>query len=93
MKTSFFISCTLVLLFFASSCQDPVYTPKPRSYPRVDYPEKTYQLNSSDACQFSFEYPNYCLIQQDKQFFEEAPPSDCWFDVYYFLQFYEYYLS
>lgn len=68
---------------FMASCQGPVFTPKPRSFPRIEYPKKTYQSASTNNCPFSFEYPTYCKIEQNKQFFKEAPPSECWFDVFY----------
>ena len=77
----FFIMLFLGLIL--ASCQEPIYTPKPRSYPRVDYPKKAYQSSDTNSCPFTFEYPVYCEIEQNKQFFEEAPPSDCWFDVFY----------
>ena len=64
-------------------CDDPAYTPKPRSFPRVIYPEKAYQNFTESYCDFTFEYPVYAQIQQDTNFFEDAPPDDCWFDLYY----------
>ena len=65
------------------NCSDPVYTPKPRSYPRVVYPTKAYEAFDESYCHFTFQYPQYATIEQDTSFFEEAPPSDCWFDVYF----------
>ncbi|MEZ4986456.1 MAG: hypothetical protein R2795_15705 [Saprospiraceae bacterium] len=70
------------LLFF-QACSDPVYIPKPRSYPRVDFPQHQYSRLDADFCQFTFEYPVYTQIQQDTAFFGEIPPHSCWFDVYY----------
>lgn len=65
------------------SCDDPVYTPKPRSFPRVEFPEKAYQAFTEDYCSFTFELPTYTEIQQDTNFFQDLPPDDCWFDVFY----------
>lgn len=65
------------------ACSDPNYTPKPRSFPRVDYPAKAYQPLDVDFCSFTFEYPVYTVIQQDTAFFGERPPHGCWFDVFY----------
>ena len=81
-KLRFFFFLSLVALLWYS-CSDPVYTPKPRSYPRIDFPEKAFQSFSEDFCNFTFEYPVYTEIQQDTNFFEEMPPDDCWFDVFY----------
>lgn len=81
-KLRILFSLTLIALLWYS-CSDPVYTPKPRSYPRVDFPEKAFQSFTEDICNFTFEYPAYAEIQQDTNFFEEMPPNDCWFDLFY----------
>ena len=50
----FFFTFSLIL----QSCEDGVaITPKPRGFPRVVYPEKTYQAFEQGYCDFSFEYP------------------------------------
>ncbi len=73
----------LAVLLSWIGCSDPVYTPKPRSFPRVDFPDKNYQAFTEDYCNFSFEYPTYTEIEQDTVFFKERPPDDCWFDIFY----------
>lgn len=83
MKKIVFLLVLTLLTISWYSCSDPVYTPKPRSFPRVDYPEKAYQPFSEDYCNFSFEFPVYAEIQQDTNFFQGLPPDDCWFDVFY----------
>lgn len=71
-----------ILLF--ASCSDPVFAPKPRTYPRIDFP-KTREYKAFDAtyCGFTFEQPTYTTIVQDTSFFGEKPEHACWFDVYY----------
>lgn len=54
------------------------FTPKPKSYPRVDYPVKKYQKYTGD-CPFTFEYPAYAIIEQDDS--KDAQP--CWFNILY----------
>ena len=83
LRTSHIVLCTsyFVLLFFFSSCEETIYTPKPRGFPRVVYPEKAYQPFNENYCQFTFQYPKYALIQRDTLFFDEKPPSDCWFNI------------
>lgn len=83
MKLKFFIVFfALATLFF--SCGDaPVPTPKPRGYPRVEYPTKEFIAFDKDYCQFTFEYPKYADIEQDKDFFDEKPVNPCWFDLYF----------
>lgn len=78
-KILFFFS----IIFFFSCGDEVIFTPKPRGYPRVHYPEKSYQQFDEDYCNFTFEYPEYGVIQQDKDFFEEEPVHPCWFDIYY----------
>ncbi|RMG83445.1 MAG: hypothetical protein D6714_09710 [Bacteroidetes bacterium] len=71
------------LILVGAGCQEVVFSPKPRGYPRVIYPEKKYQPFDEDYCAFTFEYPQYCVIQQDTAFFDEKPAHPCWFDIYY----------
>ncbi len=81
----FILSCLFGILFSAiifSSCSEPVaYTPKPRAYPKIVFPEKAYQAFDKDYCQFSFEYPTYVNVIQDTLFFDEKPSNPCWFDL------------
>ena len=71
-------SLLLILpLLFALSCKQN-FTPKPKSYPRVDYPEKKYQMYNGD-CPFTFEYPVYARIEKDDS--KDAQP--CWFNILY----------
>lgn len=52
------------------------YTPKPKGYYRITFPEKKYQVYSS-ACNFNFEYPTYARIVKDT--FPRA--EDCWMNL------------
>lgn len=81
MKNTFFIILPLLLFM---SCEEPVYTPKPRGYPKIEYPEKSYQtFNESYCADFIFEYPTYAEVHQDSTFFNQKPDHPCWFDVYF----------
>lgn len=84
-RINYRVSPFLILCFFCCwSCQDtPVFTPKPRAFPRVIYPERTYQQFEESYCDFSFTYPTYARIQQDTLFFDEKPTHPCWFDLDY----------
>jgi gliding motility-associated lipoprotein GldD len=71
-------------LMIVSACNDaPAPTPKPRGYPKIEFPERAYQSFDEDYCNFTFEYPIYTKIQQDTNFFESRPVHPCWFDVYF----------
>lgn len=80
MKNGLVLAVLMCLVF---ACGEESFTPKPRSYPRVFFPEKAYQTFDTSFCQFTFRYPVYTQIEQDRTFFDETVASDCWFDVYY----------
>jgi len=71
----------LTILLFTACGDDVLPVPKPRSYPRVYYPERAYESITTDYCQFSFEKPQSATIVRDDLFFDEAPPDSCWFDL------------
>ena len=64
---------TLLLSCLLLACGTD-YTPKPSGFFRIDLPEKEYQKSTID-CPFSFEYPNYSIIEERKE--------NCWFDLHY----------
>ena len=70
-----------LLFCLLASCEEPIFTPKPRGFPRVDFPAKSYQPFDKNYCRFVFDYPTYAQIQQDTNFFQEKPANPCWFDV------------
>jgi len=75
---AFFIICISIVSF--SSCgddeDDEIFIPKPKGYPRIYFPEKTYRLYDS-LCPYSFEIPIYATILNDKH--KGADP--CWINV------------
>jgi len=68
----------ILVLCFIISCDDSdvVYSPKPRGYPRIHFPEKKYQQWSGD-CPYRFEIPVYAHMQRDKH--KGADP--CWLNL------------
>lgn len=66
-----------ISLLFMLSCKQ-TFTPKPKSYPRVDYPEKKYQNYNAD-CPFTFEYPVYARVELD----DSKNTQPCWFNILY----------
>ncbi len=65
----------LILYVLVTSC-NPDYSPKPRGYFRIDFPEKRYHLYFGN-CAYTFEYPVYARVQPDTK--PDAQP--CWLDV------------
>lgn len=41
------------------------YSPKPRAYHRIDFPEKQYIQQQVDGCPFEFEIPAYSVLTND----------------------------
>lgn len=65
--------------FMALMACDPPYSPKPRAYPRIDFPEHRYQLYDPDTCPFQFEMPSYAEIQP----YEFGKAEPCWQTVHF----------
>ena len=63
-----------------AGCEEVVITPKPRTYPRLIFPDKVYQVYNT-GCPFSFQYPKYGVVERDTVFLGKKAPSDCWFNV------------
>ena len=68
------------LLTMASSCNSS-YTPKPKGYYRIDFPEKKYQLFDQPGYPFSFEYPVYGKVVKDSTFFGGDTENPWWINV------------
>jgi gliding motility-associated lipoprotein GldD len=77
-KTSMkkFVFPILSLLLFAACNGNHDYSPKPRGYYRIVFPEKAYQPYIS-GCPFTFQYPKYAVIEPDKN--PMAKP--CWVNM------------
>ena len=70
------------LLFFLPSCGDELPpVPKPRSYPRVEYPARAYERLGADYCNFTFERPASAAVVRETSYFDRAPVDSCWFDL------------
>ncbi len=67
----------LVLFLFQTSCTQD-YSPKPRGYFNIKFPEKKYQSYTGD-CPYSFDYPLYATVSPDRN--RDAEP--CWLDLSY----------
>tara|TARA_B110000908_G_C10235489_1_gene443065 strand:- start:1246 stop:1854 length:609 start_codon:yes stop_codon:yes gene_type:complete len=80
MKKIFFYFFILGVLSL-SSCEKVFYTPKPIAYPRIQFPEKgKFEKYKDRGCPYSFEYPTYAKIVQQKNKFTNEVES-CWFNV------------
>lgn len=73
---SVFVSTILLL-----SCSEPNYLPKPRMYPRINFPEYNLVPFNETYCPFKFNYASYSAIVKDTLFFGEKPENECWFNL------------
>lgn len=78
-----YISALILIGILIVSCggEEAIPVPKPRMYPRVDFPERGYQSYDNGGCNFTFEYPKYAVIKQDKYQFGEQASNPCWFNL------------
>jgi gliding motility-associated lipoprotein GldD len=87
MKTSILNRTASRMLFFylifftlLISCNSD-YTPKPRGYFRIDFPEHAYQPFDGKGFPYSFEYPTYANIIRDTSFFGDKPENPYWINI------------
>ena len=57
------------------------YTPKPRAYFKIDFPERAYRLFEQPGYPYSFEYPVYANITKDSTLFEDNYDNNFWINV------------
>jgi gliding motility-associated lipoprotein GldD len=66
---------SLIFLGCMVSCKDEISTPRPRAYPRVEYPKHELQEFSNGDCPFTFQFPKYAEVQMKAD-------HPCWFDLF-----------
>ena len=67
-------------LMFLSSCNTE-YTAKPKAYPRVEYPERKYEMYDPATCPYKFEIPTYAKVNIDSSFFGDRTIPACWVNI------------
>ncbi|WP_449301313.1 gliding motility lipoprotein GldD [Parapedobacter soli] len=77
MKTLATIALGLFVAALSWSCQQR-YSPKPRGYFRIEFPEKGYMPLSTD-CPYAFNIPQYAEMEPDRS----ADAQPCWVDVHF----------
>jgi gliding motility-associated lipoprotein GldD len=66
----------ILALVSMASCRKS-YTPKPRSYFRIDFPEKRYVPYRASECGYSFEIPEYAKVVP----FYGNTAEPCWINI------------
>lgn len=75
-KKLMLIAVPVLALAACGGDDDDLYTPKPKGYFRIDFPEKTY-TSFDTTCPFTFNYPTYARIEPDRD--RRAEP--CWINM------------
>lgn len=70
----------MIFLLLVSACNSP-FTPKPKGYYKIDFPEKKYKIFNTPGYPYSFEYPAYAEVIKDSLFFGEKTENDWWINV------------
>jgi gliding motility-associated lipoprotein GldD len=76
-----YVSFLLLVVVVAFSSCNSDYTPKPRGYFKISFPEKKYQLFDQPGYPYSFEVPVYAKVLKDSSFFGEATENPWWINV------------
>lgn len=79
MKANFIYFILLMLL--VSSCREESYTPKPRGYFAVDFPQKKYTTFQKEGYPYTFEYPVYGKVEKDTTFFDKKTENPWWINI------------
>lgn len=70
-----------MMSFILVGCHDE-FSPKPKAYPRVIFPERKYELFAPAGCPFEFEKPVYAQVNRDTAFFgEKLRNEQCWMNI------------
>ncbi len=80
MITRKFLFSLIVLICLACQGEEAV-TPKPRMYPKINFPSQQYKDFLSNGCPIHFEYPAHAMLVKDSSYFEKPFPGECWFDL------------
>lgn len=76
-----FTFCFLLIVF--CGCQSSEnYVPKPRVYPKIDFPEKEERSFDESDCPFTMSVPQYFAFSKDEAESGPYTNSDCWFDLH-----------
>lgn len=71
-----------LLIFLCTACQgDEAITPKPRMYPKINFPAQEYTVFQSAGCPMQFDIPVHARMVKDSGFFEKSMLGECWFDL------------
>ncbi len=72
----------IIFISFTSCRNEHSGLPKPRIYPRVEYPIKTYVVLDNEECPFTMLVPSYSDYEKDTLKNKYEQKFSCWFDLH-----------
>ncbi len=69
-----------IVSYFFTACNSP-YTPKPKGYFKINFPEKKYQTFDVAGYPYTFEYPVYAQVLKDSTFFNTQAENPWWINI------------
>ena len=79
-KFILYFVCLAATTALVISCNSD-FTPKPRGYYKIDFPQHKYQSFDQPGYPYSFEYPVYGVVIKDTSFFEDKPENPWWINI------------
>ncbi len=80
-RRSYWMSLVLTSIFTFMACGGEVaYVPKPRIFPKVEFPDKSYVLTESKDLHGAFALPTYAKLLLDSQ---NGKPNPGWVNILY----------
>lgn len=73
----------IIILFITSifvGCNSN-YTPKPKGYYKINFPEKKYTTFNTAGYPYTFDYPVYANVLKDSLFFGEKTENPWWINI------------
>jgi len=70
----------IVLSLLLANCNS-AYSPKPRGYFKIEFPDRSYRQFNNPEFPYSFEYPLYATIIRDTTFFDAKPENPYWLNI------------
>ena len=76
-----YLITVFILLLLGACAEEQVPVPKPRMFPKIEYPERNIRQFDLGDCPYSIEYADYAIIERDSTFMGEQAPNPCWFNL------------
>lgn len=80
MKVNYYVFFFLIVLL--NACNQP-FDSRPKGYQKIVFPEKKYVSFNDVAYPYSFEYPDYAIIDKKVDYFGEDKKGDAWMNIQY----------